>query len=70
VSEREFLFEYRFDGHLYGLPVVAKDVETARRKISAMTFAIYKGELYARIPASVPGSGWIIRLICWWRNRS
>jgi hypothetical protein len=42
AAEREFLFEYRFDGDVYGLPVQAKDIETARRKVSAMTFALYK----------------------------
>lgn len=70
MSDREFLFEYRFDGHVYGLPVAARDVATARRKINAMALAMYKGEIHARIPASVPGSGLIVRLICWWRNRS
>jgi hypothetical protein len=48
-KEREFLFEYRFDGDVYGLPVQAKDIETARRKLSAMTFALYKGEIAATI---------------------
>ena len=57
MSEREFLFEYRFDGAVYGLPVVAKDIETARRKVSAMALAIYQGEIYATIPAS-PRSIW------------
>jgi hypothetical protein len=62
VREREFLFEYRFDGDVYGLPVVAKDIETARLKISAMTFAIYKGEIAAKIPASPRGLWhWIMR---------
>jgi hypothetical protein len=57
VSEREFLFEYRFDGAVYGLPVVAKDVEMARRKISAMSFAIYKGEVATKIPLSPRADG-------------
>ena len=55
MSEREFLFEYRFDGDIYGLLVVAKDIETARRKVSAMTFALYRGEVALKIP--VPGKG-------------
>jgi hypothetical protein len=63
VSEREFLFEYRFDGDVYGLPVRAKDIETARRKVSAMTFALYKGEIAARI--SLSPRGWLRRL---WRS--
>ena len=62
MSEREFLFEYRFDGDVYGLPVVAKDVETARRKIGAMTYAMYKGEVAAKIPLSPRGFlRWLFR---------
>jgi hypothetical protein len=57
MSDREFLFEYHFDGSTYGQPVVAPDLETARRKIGAMTFARYKGEIAATIPLS-PRSIW------------
>lgn len=55
MSEREFLFEYRFDGAVYGLPVSAQSIEDARRKVSAMALASYKGEIAATIPASLGG---------------
>lgn len=53
MSEREFLFEYRFDGDVYGLPVMAASPEEARRKISAMGLATYKGEIGLKI--KIPG---------------
>jgi len=56
-GDRDFLFEYRFDGHIYGQSVVAPDIDTARRKVTAMSAAIYKGEIFATIPAS-PRSLW------------
>lgn len=62
-QEREFLFEYRFDGDVYGLPVVAKDIETAERKVGAMVYAHYKGEVAAKIP--LPSLDWIDRTILW-----
>ncbi|EKS29313.1 hypothetical protein [Afipia felis] len=52
MAERDFLFEYRFDGDIYGMSVRAKDMEHARRKVSAMSFAICKGEIAATIPLS------------------
>jgi hypothetical protein len=52
MRDREFLFEYRFDGDIYGQSVVAPDIDTAKRKISAMSLAIYKGEIAATIHLS------------------
>lgn len=57
MSEREFLFEYRFDGDIYGQNVIAPDIDTAKRKISAMGLAVYKGEIAATIPLS-PRKWW------------
>lgn len=55
MDDRDFLFEYRFDGDVYGMKVVAPDIDTARRKASAMGLAIYKGEIAMTIPASPRG---------------
>lgn len=60
MSDRNFLFEYRFDGDVYGQNVIAPDIETAKRKISAMGLAIYKGEIAATIPIGPPS--WLRRL--------
>jgi len=59
MRDREFLFEYRFDGDIYGQSIIAPDIETARRKVSAMSAAIYKGEIAAtvRLPTR-----------SWWRS--
>lgn len=58
MSDREFLFEYRFDGAVYGQNVVAPDIETARRKISAMGLAVCKGEIAATISLN-PQKWWL-----------
>lgn len=54
MTDRKFLFEYRFDGDVYGMTVDAPDIETARRKASAMGLAIYKGEVAATIALRPP----------------
>lgn len=56
-DERKFMFEYRFEGETYGLDIVAKDVDEAKRKLSAMCLARYEGEIFATIP--VPGGNWL-----------
>jgi hypothetical protein len=61
VSDRHFLFEYRFDGDIYGQSIVAPDIETARRKVSAMSAAIYKGEIAATIPLNPRWWRWVWR---------
>lgn len=67
--DREFLFNYRFDGADWSISIFARDPAEAREKIKAVSFARFEGELYARIPA-VPGAGWLTRVLCWWKNRS
>ncbi len=56
MADREFLFEYRFDGEVYGLPVQAASLQDARRKIGMMQYAQYKGEVAAVIPLSPRGT--------------
>jgi hypothetical protein len=52
VSDREYLFEYYFEGDAYGLTVVAGSVEEAGRKVRRMSSAEYKGEIAATIHLS------------------
>ncbi len=66
----EYLFTYRFGGSEWGISIFAASAAEAKEKIKAVSLARYDGELFAKIPASVPGSGWLIRLVCWWKNRS
>lgn len=68
-ADREFLFTYRFNDAEWGISIFARDAAEAKEKIKAIALARYDGELFAKIPAGIPGSGWMIRLVCWWKNR-
>lgn len=57
MKEREFLFEYPFKGEHYALPIVAADEEEAKARLMALPWAQYKGEIFAKVPAS-PRSFW------------
>lgn len=67
-ASREFLFNYRFGGSEWGTSVFAADAAEAKEKIKAMSLARYEGELVAKIPAAIPGAGWLVRLIVWWKG--
>lgn len=54
MGEREFLFEYWFEGNAYGLTVVAGSIEEAGRKVRRMSSAEYKGEIAATIAFKRP----------------
>lgn len=69
-ADREYLFSYHFAGKEWGTSVFASNPEEAREKIKAVGMARYDGELYARIPAAIPGAGLLTRLICWWKSQS
>lgn len=69
-ASREFLFSYHFGGRQWGISIFAADPAEAREKIKTVGMARYDGELVARIPAAVPGSGGLARLLCWWKTRS
>lgn len=68
-ADREFLFEYRFAGAVWSITIHATDPAEASEKIKAAGMARYHGEIFAKIPAAVPGSSLWIRLLCWWKNR-
>jgi hypothetical protein len=52
MDEKQYLFEYYFEGNAYGLTVVARSVEEAGRKVRRMSSSEYRGEVAAIIPAS------------------
>lgn len=58
MPDREYLFEYYFEGDCYGLTVVAGSIEEAGRKVRRMSSAEYKGEIAATIALRAPR---------WWR---
>ncbi len=68
TSDREYLFNYRFGGAEWGIIIHARDPDEAREKIKAVGMARYEGEMIAKIPASIPGSGLLLRLLCWWKG--
>lgn len=69
AESREFHFTYRFAESEWGITIFAASPAEAKEKIKAVALARYDGEVFVKIPAAVPGSGWWIRLVCWWRNR-
>lgn len=66
---RTYLFEYRFEGAIYGLDVVARSQKEAKQRLAACSLSgRCVGELVATIPAA-PGAGLLVRLATWWKNR-
>jgi hypothetical protein len=55
-----YLFEYRHDGSEWGIEIVATSPQDAQDRLKAISWAHYKGEIAAKIPA--PGGGLIKRL--------
>lgn len=66
---KEYLFSYRFGGSEWGVSIFAANEAEAREKIKAVGMARYDGELALRIPAAMPGAGWLVRFLCWWRGQ-
>jgi hypothetical protein len=60
-----YLFEYRYEGHIYGLEIPAQSLEEARGRISQIPFATYQGEVIATAPYS---AGWFVKVVVWLRN--
>lgn len=69
TAYREFLFNYRFGGHEWGITIYADSPDEAKEKIRAVALARYEGEMYMRIPASVSLFGLLPRVITWLRRR-
>lgn len=66
---REFLFNYRFNGHEWGITIYADSPDEAKEKIKAVALARYEGEMSMRIPAGVSLFGLLPRMITWLRQR-
>jgi hypothetical protein len=52
VSYGRYLFEYRFKDAEWAFEVLAASPEEARERLKAISWAQYKGEVYARISAT------------------
>lgn len=68
-ADREFLFNYRFDGADWGITIYAASPDEAREKIKAVALARYEGETFLKIPAGASLFGLLPRLILWLRRR-
>lgn len=66
MSEREFLFEYRYAGSEWGISIHAATPAEAKEKIRQVALARYKGEVAAKI--AVPGGGLIRRALRYLRD--
>ncbi|PJG51179.1 hypothetical protein CVM73_32270 [Bradyrhizobium forestalis] len=51
---RRYLFEYKFDNSEWGIEIVAANPTEANERLKAISWAQYKGEIYAKVPV-VPG---------------
>lgn len=67
MTERKFLFSYRFEGAEYGFDIPARDAAEARRRLSALGLARYDGEIFATI--KVPGGNIIANLIGFFKRK-
>ena len=68
MTDREFLFTYRFGGKEWGTSVFAESEAEAKEKIKAMSLARYDGECMMTIPVRASMFGLIPRLIVWWKG--
>jgi hypothetical protein len=67
MADREYLFNYRFDGAEWGISIHAASPAEAKEKIKAVALARYEGELAMRIPV-LPGAGIFTRALTWLLN--
>ncbi len=63
-----YLFERLHHGSRWSFEVPAASVEDAQARINKLPLAKYVGVLHAKIPAAVPGAGWFVRFLRWWKN--
>jgi hypothetical protein len=51
---QRYLFEYKFGNAEWGIEIVAANPAEARERLKAISWAQYKGEIFAKIPI-IPG---------------
>jgi len=50
---RRYLFEYKFDNSEWGIEIIAANPAEANERLKSISWARYKGEIYAKVP--IPG---------------
>ncbi len=63
---KDYLFEYRFEDALWGITIKARSADEAHQRVSALTWAQYRGEIFATV--HVPGGGIILKFLNWLRG--
>lgn len=63
LTDRRFLFTYRFEGADYGFDIVAKDAAEAKARVRQIALARYDGEIFATV--KIPFGGLLARLFGW-----
>lgn len=53
-SYKSYLFEYPFSGEHWMIEIIAKDANEAKQRLSALSWAQYKGEVKTKIKVA-PG---------------
>jgi hypothetical protein len=51
---QRYLFEYKFSNSEWGIEIVAANPAEARERLKAISWAQYKGEIFAKVPIT-PG---------------
>ncbi|ABA04538.1 conserved hypothetical protein [Nitrobacter winogradskyi Nb-255] len=49
---QRYLFEYKFDGAEWGVEIKAASPNEALERLKAISWAKYKGEIYATVPVA------------------
>lgn len=65
---RRYLIDYYHDGQWWSIDIPATSFEDAEERCKQIYHGKVKGVIEAEI-TYVPASGWLVRFICWWKNR-
>ena len=47
---KKFLFEYKYDGALWGFEILAENADEAEKRVNALRWAKIQGEVMLKIP--------------------
>lgn len=63
-----FCFEYDFGGATFAFDITARSADEAHERLKKIALARYVGQADGN-PVSLLRGGFMIPLVCWWRNR-
>ena len=62
-----YLYEYDWDGKVYGFDICARSPEEAHARLKRLPLARYMGQGDGG-PVPISHGGFLVPLIVWWRN--